>query len=199
MKIVVISGVPGTGKTTLANLLSSKLDGMVISLGEFVRERDLGEEWDADRQTLIVDEGRARNALMKEIERLASDITGWLIIEGLFCDVVADAADFAIVLRLHPRELRRRLRERGYGTAKVQENVQAEILGTCTFHMREAIGTGFMDIDTTNLDPSEIVEIILAVLEGRTSSGRHAPGKVNWLQDPGIDPLAHFGTGGSGA
>ena len=40
-RIIVITGTPGTGKTSLAYLLAEKLEYRVISLGEFAKEKNL--------------------------------------------------------------------------------------------------------------------------------------------------------------
>jgi adenylate kinase len=160
-RVLAISGTPGVGKTSVAATLANMIDAEILSLGEFVISRNLYDGWDDNRSTRIVDEDKAREALFTEIDRSRTrDDIEWLIIEGLMADIIADKCDLAIVLRLDPRIVKARLEQRGYDAGKVAENVQAELLGTCTFHMQEARGKDFVDLDTTGKSIDEVATIV---------------------------------------
>ena len=60
LKIVIISGTPAVGKTTVATLLKDLIGGIVISLTNFVLENDLFDTWDDERETRIIDEDKVR-------------------------------------------------------------------------------------------------------------------------------------------
>ena len=156
--------------------------------------RDLFEAWDSDRSTHVVDEDKAREALLREIELArARDDIEWFIVEGLMADIVADKCDLAIVLRLDPRVVKTRLEQRGgYDAGKVAENVQAELLGTCTFHMQEAKGKDFLDLDTTGKGVGEVAEVISRIMEGKGDKAPYRPGLVDWIARPDIDPAGFF-------
>ena len=61
-----------------------------------------------------------------------------MLIEGHYADLVkSDQIQAAIILRCQPEILSQRLAERQYSPAKINENVQAEIVGDCTSYMLE--------------------------------------------------------------
>jgi adenylate kinase len=60
--VIIITGTPGTGKTTYAQLLvnESPVPLKHINVSEWVKERDLFEEYDQEWQSYTVDEDRVR-------------------------------------------------------------------------------------------------------------------------------------------
>ncbi len=192
-RVLALSGTPGVGKTSIATALATVMHAEILSIGEFVISRNLYEAWDSDRSTRIVDEDKARAALLREIERArARDDVDWFIIEGLLADIVADECDIAMVLRLDPRIVKTRLEQRGYEAAKIAENVQAELLGTCTFHMQEARGRDFVDLDTTGKGIDDVAAIIAGIMRGQVEKELYRPGIVDWISRPDIDPAGFF-------
>lgn len=190
--IIAISGTPGVGKTTIANKLSNKLKCKCISITEFIKREEIYDDWDPKLETHIVDEIKLKNALNVYIDKLLRD-EECLILEGLLADIIADIAEVAIVLRLHPIELHKRLEKRGYSSDKTRENVQSEILGTCTYHMKEVLGENFVDIDTTDKDSDEIIQILLDIIQGKEGArATHMPGKIDWLKDEQINLTDFF-------
>lgn len=122
---VALTGVPGTGKTAIANALS-KHGFEVIPLNEIVERKRLWVGVD-EFGSKIVDMGK----LERETKR-AMRGKGRCIVEGhLACEMKLDC-DVAIVCRTKPDVLERRLRERGYAERKVNENLMCELLDYCT-------------------------------------------------------------------
>lgn len=192
-RVLALSGTPGVGKTAVAARLKTMMNAEILSIGEFVTTNDLYEEWDNDRSTRIVDEDKARNALLREIERArARNDIEWLIVEGLMADIIADECDQALVLRLDPRVVKKRLEQRGYDKAKIGENVQSELLGTCTYHMQEMRGDDFADINTTGMTISEVAAIVAAIMQDKANKQAYKPGLVDWITRPDIDPVRFF-------
>ena len=60
--VIVITGTPGTGKTTTAQLLAqeSPVPLKHINVGDFVKENNLYEEYDEEWQSYLPDEDRVR-------------------------------------------------------------------------------------------------------------------------------------------
>lgn len=63
--VIVITGTPGTGKTTHAQLLVDESPVLLkhINVGELVKEKGLYEEYDEDWQSYTVDEDKVRQSL----------------------------------------------------------------------------------------------------------------------------------------
>ena len=54
---ILITGTPGTGKTTMAKLLGEYVEGMqVINVGQLVNEKKLYQEWNKDFDVPVYDE-----------------------------------------------------------------------------------------------------------------------------------------------
>jgi adenylate kinase len=62
--VIIITGTPGTGKTTHAQLLAemSTVPLEHINVGEWVKERGLHEGFDSEWQAYTVDEDKVRSS-----------------------------------------------------------------------------------------------------------------------------------------
>ncbi|KTG08214.1 adenylate kinase family protein [Haloferax profundi] len=154
MKLVV-TGTPGTGKTTAADLVADELDQRVVHLNQLVKDEGLWTERDEARDTLVVDLDAVRDQL--------GDWDG--IVESHLAHHLN--ADRIVVLRCRPDVLEERLVERGEAEAKARENRESEaldvVLGEAVeFHGEDAV----YEIDTTDRDPQAVADEIVAVAEG---------------------------------
>jgi len=89
-------------------------------------------------------------------------------------------ADFkVIVLRLNPNILQNRLIGRNYSEEKIHENLEAEALGVCSVEAYENHGKSVNEIDTTNLDVQEVLNLVQGVLFDK----KHFPvGNIDFIQ-----------------
>ncbi len=178
-KVILLTGVPGVGKTTIAALLSERLKGVHVNLSELALAEGLVTGYDSIRETSIVDLERTTTRLM-EIIREGRDP---LVIEGHFSqDVVSpERVSNVFVLRRAPWRLKDELESRGYNPEKVQENVEAELLDVCLVEAIEAYGKEKVcELDTTGIKPDEIIETITSVLRGE----RSCEIGIDWLSHP---------------
>jgi adenylate kinase len=74
MKIIVISGTPGTGKTTIANFISTKINSIAISLSESVVREKLYNNYDDERKTFILNQKKVINYVRKIIKESSTPI-----------------------------------------------------------------------------------------------------------------------------
>lgn len=150
--MIALTGTPGTGKTTIAEVLITR--GMpVVSQKETMVPYIL--EHDTERDTDIIDEEAWAGAFVP--------VEG--VIEGHLTHLLP--AEKVIILRCRPDILARRLRARGYGEDKVQENAEAEALDSILIealevHPEEHI----IVIDTTNQSPEKTADEIEAFIHG---------------------------------
>ena len=177
-KVIIISGTPGTGKTRVASILAKKINGLHIDLSKLVLKEKLYKEIDKERETAVAD----LNKLIPRLIEIIKSTNSPIIIEGHYAEIVpASLVDVAIILRTHPKELEKRLKEKKFKKSKIRENIQAEILGVCSYNALNTYGKEkIYEIDTTSKTPNETVELILKIIEGKDD--KYRIGKIDWLK-----------------
>ena len=159
-KFVIITGTPGTGKTTVTKLLSEK--GWVsYDITSFVKEKSLFLGYDIIRDSLIIDEEQLQKELVKEAENHKI-----IILDGHTATLIEDKyVKYCFVLKVDLEILSERLTKRNYSELKVSENLQAEIMESCLTEAYDAYNVSKIhSIETTNKTPEEVVSIIDTIL-----------------------------------
>lgn len=176
-RVIVVTGTPGVGKSTVARLLAQRLGAELIELGDLVRREGLYSGIDPETGSLLVDTG----LLADRVAKLVFSEPGKLfVIVGHYAQEVvpSDLLLMAFVLRREPRELKRVLEARGYSGRKLYENLQAEVLDVCLYEAVQAYGLELVyEVDTTGREPRKVLEEVLRALEHK----RGRVGIVDWL------------------
>jgi len=160
MAVIVITGVPGTGKTTIAKILSKKIGAIYINLTGYAMKKRYVLYYDNALQTYIVDE----DEVIKDITEYIKKNPGNYIIESTFAHLLPkDVVDIYVVLKTDPNELYKRLKERDYPYHKIFENIWAMNLEVIEDEL-EYEKKQYYIFDTTSKDPNEVVESIIDII-----------------------------------
>ncbi|MFC7175772.1 adenylate kinase family protein [Halosegnis marinus] len=166
---VALTGTPGTGKTTAADLADAGLD--TVHLNEVIREEGFDTGTDEERGSLLAD-----------TEALADWLDGRddALVESHLAHLFD--ADRVVVLRCHPDELVERLTARGDSEAKARENAEAEALDVVLSEAVAEHGAGNVyEIDTTGRDPEAVAADIEAVVAGEREPSAGTVDFLGWL------------------
>lgn len=156
---VIISGTPGTGKTTLAKKLAASLKWKYIDVNAVIAEEHLQEKYDAARQCVVVDVKKLTKALLARIKA-----DQHLVIDShLSHDLPSKCVDCCIITTCSLPVLKKRLEKRNYSKAKVRENLDAEIFQVCSQEALEG-GHRVLTIDTTTKNPARLVKDVVKSL-----------------------------------
>jgi adenylate kinase len=177
--VYIVTGTPGTGKTTVSTILSKKLGANHIELSRFSIENGYVIEDDVERDTKVVDIEALGSAVMGIIAESNSPI----IVDGHYAhDLLEEPLiSYLFVLRKRPWDLKGVLETRRYRSEKVWENLEAEIMGVITVEALELFPSKVIEIDTSNQTPDETAEQINAIIEG---GGAPDKPTIDWVTYP---------------
>lgn len=120
---ILITGTPGTGKTSTTQLAAEKSGFKCINVGDLVKQHECHEGKDGEFDSYILDEDKL------------CDVLEPIMLEG-GCIVDFHSPEFfperwfelVLVLRTNTEVLFDRLQERGYSEKKRTENMECEIM-----------------------------------------------------------------------
>ncbi|CAN6467651.1 unnamed protein product [Victoria cruziana] len=119
---ILVTGTPGTGKTTTCSLLSEATNFRHINVSEVAKQKNLYDGWDEKLECHVINE----DALCDEIENLMEE--GGNIVDYHGCDFFPERwFDCVVVLQTDNTALYDRLEKRGYTGAKLTNNIECEI------------------------------------------------------------------------
>ncbi len=134
MSYILISGTPGTGKTTLAAELARR-GYTVFNVMELAEEYNAIGDYDEEYEVDVVDIDLIRDKLAEKRP------IGVEIIEGHYADIVpADQLLQCFILDPDIEIVKPRLVARKYSEFKIEENIEAHIMQECYFDALEYYG-----------------------------------------------------------
>lgn len=209
-KVILITGTPGTGKTTIANQLNSYLsnyfNSKLIKINEFAIKNDIIDGEDIEKGYKIInlsildkklneDIGDFflnlnNNNIIPDTKSVNNNISNnynskIVIVEGHlshFCSLGGNV-DKVIVLRLNPQFLEERLKSRNYADIKIHENLEAEALGVCSIEVYENHGYKANEIDTTNLSIKNVLNIVKDIVNDKKEYPVGNVDFISWILD----------------
>ena len=146
MKVITVTGTPGTGKTTIAKKLSKKLNFYYLDVSKLISRNKLYEGYDRKRGTKVVDVKNLNKFLINYIKQFKKNqyknknqnqIKGMIIDSHISHYLPRKYVDLCIITKCDIKELNKRLKNKKFNKSKVRENLQAEIFDVC---YNEALG-----------------------------------------------------------
>ncbi len=166
----IITGNPGTGKHTIAKLVSKKLNLEIIDINKIAIEQGLAKK---NNHSLDVDV----NKLKKIINKEASENS---ILVGHLVPYVIDSKNvkISVVLRKSPYKLQSIYKKRKYSSKKSLENLGSEILGITYYDtVREFGKKKTFQIDTSNISISTTAKKVELIFKRKSTK----EDKIDWL------------------
>mmetsp|Transcript_22224 Transcript_22224/g.68446 ORF Transcript_22224/g.68446 Transcript_22224/m.68446 type:complete len:168 (-) Transcript_22224:441-944(-) len=148
---ILITGTPGSGKTTLCEVLAAATGMEHVNVGDVVRTEACHEGKDEEFDSYILDEDKLLGVLEPRLEQ------GNVMLDFHSCDVFpAELLDLVLVLRVSTENLFDRLTARGYHQRKINENMECEIMQVVLEDAREAFPAEMVHVvENNNVDEME--------------------------------------------
>ncbi|GAV62083.1 AAA_18 domain-containing protein [Cephalotus follicularis] len=119
---ILVTGTPGTGKTTTSSALAEATHLRHLNIGDLVKEKNLHDGWDNHLRCHVVNE----DLVCDELEDMMEE--GGNIVDYHGCDFFPERwFDRVIVLQTENSVLYDRLSKRGYTGDKLTNNIECEI------------------------------------------------------------------------
>ncbi|MCE4613186.1 MAG: hypothetical protein F7C07_05075 [Desulfurococcales archaeon] len=173
--VLVVAGVPGTGKSFLASLISRTWQCSTLKQEELLREYLKPDPY---RDTMVLDESQVDMVKIRSLLGTLSSTQRCIVLEtvypGFWLRNFQDLISLVILLRVHPLSLCARLASRPWPKGKVLENCLAEALDSMA---DELLGyeDKVVEIDATRL------EEVAHLLQDKVSRGRTGL-TIFWLE-----------------
>ena len=175
--IVALTGTPGTGKTSVAEVLKSK-DFEVIDLNREACDNNFLEGTDIKRNSYIVD--------IEKLNKFVFDKYGgkeFVIIEGHLSHLLK-SVEKIIILRCNPEILEKNLLKKGWKKEKIKENLEAEILDVIlceTFEIHKE--NNIFEIDVSDKSVEEISYMIIEIIKNKFKMmKKYKIGAIDWSE-----------------
>jgi adenylate kinase len=153
--VIIISGTPATGKTTLAKHLCLRYGFVRLDVSRLVKR--ISEGYDKKRKCEIVDTTRFVQGVLRMIAKAKAK--NQVIDSHLSHYLPPESVELCIITKCDLLVLKKRLDAR-YDSAKVRENLDAEIFDLCYNEAKE-FGHKVAVVDTTKGIPEAQVEKIM--------------------------------------
>lgn len=165
----VITGNPGTGKHTVAQILSKKMGLELVDINKIAIEK---KTFERKKGTLEVDVQK----LKKILDKMSSKNT--LLVGHLAPYVVSrNRVEVAVVLRRNPYDLEKVYKKRKYHNDKITENIGSEILGITYYDTVKNIGQN----KTVQFDTRKSIVNITKKIESLFLKGNGKGDTIDWL------------------
>ena len=136
--ITIVTGTPGTGKTTTAKKIAEKKRAVYIDVNDVINHNKLKEGYDKKRKAAIIDIKKLSKVLIQIIKEARKKGISLIIDSHLAHYVSPKHVDICVVTKTSLKKLQARLKKRRYHKAKIAENLECEIFDVCLTEAQEA-------------------------------------------------------------
>ncbi len=165
---ILVTGVPGCGKTTLTQLLTAQLNESInaklgtsgiqyyksLHVSELVTQYKLYSKFDEERNASIFDVDKVIDFLESIVPK------GGCIVDFHSCDFFPERYfQIVVLLRCDNTILYKRLEARGYPVSKISENVDAELHDVVRDEAYESYNPGII-LEAYNNSQGDIQDIM---------------------------------------
>ncbi|NHI91129.1 MAG: AAA family ATPase [Candidatus Lokiarchaeota archaeon] len=180
VKVIIITGTPGTGKTTLAKLICETTNSKLFEINSIVIQNEFFEDWDEERNVPIVNNEKIF-LFFQDYLKSSSD-EKIIIVEGHYFEFIPEGLiDKIVILRSYPSILKQRLINKNFNDLKINENVQAEILGSIMGIVIDKYSKiSLLQVDTSDMSIENSKNLILNFIEDRIPSTNQSE-YIDWL------------------
>jgi len=180
---ILVTGTPGTGKTTISLALSKKLGVPYINLNELILAS--GQvSWNQLSNTFdVLDPEKVSAMLNEEVRKISGCVCETLAVELLDSSII----DKVVILRRDPYLLWNELQKRGWPLSKVASNVLSELLNVISYAARDLFDGKVIEVDTSKSSPDECIDTIIRALNGEAIDN-----EIDWLSRLDNDKLMDF-------
>ena len=165
--IIAITGTPGVGKSIVAKKVCKLIGYNYLDLNGLIKKNRLYTGYDKKRKSFVVDIAKLKKKIKVEENT---------IFDGHLSHFLK--SDKVFVLRCAPNVLAKRLGNKRWSKAKVEENMEAELIGVIATESRERHKKVY-DIDTTRKSPSGVARLIANVIKNRSQGSRKI---IDWIK-----------------
>lgn len=147
--MICLTGVPGTGKSTLGSILAEA--GFKV----------------CDAASVAIDSGCISGDEV-DIQCLLQrgDFSRCDIVQSHFSHLLS--CEHIVILETDPDVLKKRLKDRGYSESKIMENTEAQISGTIYYESLDRVPSGRITrIDTTACSPESSADTVISIFQGK--------------------------------
>lgn len=180
--ILLIGGIPGTGKTSIGSILADELSCAFQESSELAIRRNIASRDPSGRHTLYLPSNMLSvlaDAIV-EVARKAGCVVVSTVYPEALIEYLESFTPFIVILRTNPLILEKRLSKRGWPRSKIVENLIAESTNYYTEKLWERRDM-VIEFDTTRSRPRAAALDILRLVEAWSVGFR-----IDWLSDPRV-------------
>jgi len=125
--IIIVTGCPGTGKTTIAKKIARQKKLKYIDVNQLIKDNKLYFYYNKKENAYVVDVKKLNNFLIKMIKKEKN-----LVLDSHLSHYIQSKyVDECIVTKCDLKELKKRLKKRKYSKEKIRTNLDCEIFDVC--------------------------------------------------------------------